>query len=42
MDFGAPVSRFLPDEEATLQLGADWAGTLAAPLTIWTFGADAA
>ena len=38
MDFGAPVSRFLPDEEATLQLGADWAGTLAAPLTVYLQG----
>lgn len=38
MDFGAPVSRFLPDEEATLRLGGGWAGTLAAPLTVYLQG----
>lgn len=34
----AAVSRFLPDEEATLQLGASWAKSLAAPLVVYLQG----
>lgn len=38
MTGGASVSRFLPDEEATLNLGASWAKPLAAPLVVYLLG----
>lgn len=38
MTDGASVSRFLPDEGATLNLGADWATTLEAPLVVYLQG----
>ena len=31
-------TRFLPDEEATLQLGEEWSKQLSAPLTIYLEG----
>lgn len=38
MTGGATVSRFLDDEEATLALGASWAASLDAPLTVYLQG----
>ncbi|MCF7530325.1 tRNA (adenosine(37)-N6)-threonylcarbamoyltransferase complex ATPase subunit type 1 TsaE [Neisseria lisongii] len=38
MNDGATVSRFLPDEHATLQLGAEWASSLTAPLVVYLLG----
>ena len=38
MSDGASLSRFLPDEAATLQLGADCARSLTAPLVIYLQG----
>ncbi|QEY25071.1 tRNA (adenosine(37)-N6)-threonylcarbamoyltransferase complex ATPase subunit type 1 TsaE [Neisseria animalis] len=38
MTDNAAVSRFLPDEEATLALGAEWAQSLAAPLVVYLQG----
>lgn len=38
MTDGAVVSRFLADEEATLALGASWAQSLGAPLTVYLQG----
>ncbi|MCP1773390.1 tRNA threonylcarbamoyladenosine biosynthesis protein TsaE [Neisseria perflava] len=38
MNDGATVSRFLPDEDATLQLGASWAKSLTAPLVVYLQG----
>ncbi|MDO5073854.1 MAG: tRNA (adenosine(37)-N6)-threonylcarbamoyltransferase complex ATPase subunit type 1 TsaE [Neisseria animaloris] len=32
------LTRFLPDEEATLRLGSSWAGTIMAPLVIYLQG----
>ena len=38
MSPSAPFSRFLPDEEATLQWGGSWAATLSAPLVVYLQG----
>ncbi|STZ76291.1 tRNA (adenosine(37)-N6)-threonylcarbamoyltransferase complex ATPase subunit type 1 TsaE [Bergeriella denitrificans] len=38
MTDSADVSRFLPDEEATLAAGARWAASLAAPLVVYLQG----
>ncbi|UOO81530.1 tRNA (adenosine(37)-N6)-threonylcarbamoyltransferase complex ATPase subunit type 1 TsaE [Uruburuella testudinis] len=38
MSRSAPISRFLPDEAATLALGGSWAASLAAPLVVYLHG----